>query len=79
MFLFVSEGPESYLSPWRERGQDAKQDPQLKEKKQKPPYFATLKHLFMTTRLMALVCTMCGFLYGIRTMFLLYAVSYLNE
>merc|ERR1711865_450577 len=33
----------------------------------------------LDSTLMTLTCTMCGFLYAIRTMFLLYSVTWLSE
>eukprot|EP00756_Hemistasia_phaeocysticola_P032893 Hpha_TRINITY_DN16435_c1_g10::TRINITY_DN16435_c1_g10_i1::g.162515::m.162515 len=46
---------------------------------QKLPFFQRLKMLFVESPLISMLISMCAFLYGIRTMFLLYAVSYLSH
>jgi len=68
MIFFVAETPESEAVT-----QNIKQ-----KKKDQKGYFARVWELFRSNPLMTLTCIMCGLLYAIRTMFLLYSVTWLN-
>jgi len=72
MVLFVGEGPNGYVVPLA-----APADPNKPAKEKKT--YGTVVKAMLSDPIMLLVCLMCSFLYGIRTVFLLYAVGYLNH
>lgn len=66
MIVFVRDSP----------GEPTKKE--NKAKKEEKSFGQRLKKLFTESPLIILLITMCAFLYGIRTMFLLYSVNYLS-
>jgi len=69
MFLFVQDSPEAAAA--------AKSGQKLEKKADPIPFRTRIKTLFTDSPLISLLMTLCGFLYAIRTMFLLYSVNYL--
>lgn len=71
MFLLVQNSPEEAA---------AKAAGAVVAKKDDPiPFRTRVKTLFTDSPLITLLMTLCGFLYAIRTMFLLYSVNYLSH
>jgi len=71
MFLFVSNSPEEAAA--------AKSGAKVEKKADAIPFSTRIKKLFRDSPLISLLMTLCGFLYAIRTMFLLYSVNYLGH
>lgn len=70
MFLLVQNSPEEAAA--------AASGEKVAKKPEGMPFGQRIKKLFSDSPLITLLMTLCGFLYAIRTMFLLYSVNYLS-